>query len=72
MTIKPGSYMSAGNPAGKNHSYSKGVGMKKGAKSKRRVSFSITSPLAQVVSVAGSFNDWHPEKDPLKRDKHGN
>lgn len=46
--------------------------MKRKAESKKRVAFSIFSPMAQSVSVAGTFNGWQAEKDPLKQDENGN
>jgi 1,4-alpha-glucan branching enzyme len=48
------------------------VQAKRRVRSKKRVSFSISSPFSRAVSVAGSFNDWQPEEDPLKRDEYGN
>lgn len=32
-----------------------------------RVAFTYTDPLASTVFVAGSFNDWHPDKTALSQ-----
>jgi 1,4-alpha-glucan branching enzyme len=37
----------------------------------RKVSFSFPAPEAQTVSVAGDFNNWNPETDPMKKDRRG-
>ena len=29
------------------------------------VCFELTHPTAQAVSIAGSFNDWHPTASPM-------
>lgn len=34
---------------------------------RRRVSFSIDAPDAQVVCLAGTFNDWNPTAHRMKR-----
>ena len=38
---------------------------------KRRVNFTLTSPEAKEVKLSGSFNDWNPENQPLKRNRNG-
>jgi 1,4-alpha-glucan branching enzyme len=38
---------------------------------KKRVTFSFTEPFAKEVTVAGTFNDWDPRKDHLKRSGSG-
>ena len=45
----------------------------KGAKDSfaRSVSFSCRAPEANAVFVAGSFNDWMPDKTPLRRQPDG-
>ncbi|MCU0823921.1 MAG: carbohydrate-binding module 48 [Leptospira sp.] len=37
----------------------------------RTVRFQIYLPEAEVVRVVGSFNDWNPENDFLKKDRKG-
>ncbi len=44
--------------------------MPKGLK-KTKVLFEYYAPLAQGVHVAGAFNDWDLESNPLKKDKSG-
>lgn len=46
--------------------------MKKNKTEKKAITFEFYAPLAKKVSLAGNFNDWTPEKNPLKRDKTGN
>jgi hypothetical protein len=41
------------------------------ASSKVRVTFLFKAPQAQSVSVAGTFNGWDAEKDPMSRGKDG-
>jgi 5'-AMP-activated protein kinase regulatory beta subunit len=38
---------------------------------KKRVSFSLSAPDAEVAFLAGDFNDWNPDSHPMKRDKKG-
>ncbi|MCC7262363.1 MAG: isoamylase early set domain-containing protein [Candidatus Latescibacteria bacterium] len=38
---------------------------------KKRHTFSLDTPEAQEVFVAGTFNNWNPEGHPLKKDKKG-
>lgn len=45
---------------------------KKKSQTRKRVSFFLFSPSAREVSIAGTFNDWQPEKDRLKHDEAGN
>ena len=35
---------------------------------KKGVEFTLWAPHAQKISVIGSFNDWDPEADPMKKD----
>lgn len=37
-----------------------------GNKGKRRVVFEIKAPSGSDVQLAGSFNNWNPEKHPMK------
>jgi 1,4-alpha-glucan branching enzyme len=36
------------------------------------VSFKYYAPQAKKVFVGGGFNDWKPEKHPMKKDSKGN
>ncbi|OQA56582.1 MAG: glycogen branching enzyme [Candidatus Omnitrophica bacterium ADurb.Bin277] len=36
------------------------------------VEFKFYAPQAKKVSVGGGFNNWNPEKTPLKKDASGN
>ncbi len=38
---------------------------------KKKVAFAIDVPLAGSVFVAGSFNNWDPQKTAMKKDKKG-
>lgn len=38
---------------------------------KTKVPFEYYAPLAKGVYVAGTFNDWDAESNPLKKDKSG-
>ncbi|HSV31812.1 MAG TPA: glycogen-binding domain-containing protein [Atribacteraceae bacterium] len=38
---------------------------------KKRVLFTLYSPQAETVYLAGSFNDWSPISDPMKKDNDG-
>ena len=38
---------------------------------KKRISFRYDDPEAKAVFLAGSFNGWNPEANPMKRDKTG-
>ena len=46
---------------------------KKGAKKKKIISteFVFYAPEAEKVSVVGDFNDWNPEKHPMRKFKSG-
>jgi len=44
---------------------------KKQANTKKRTAFSLDAPHAKHVSVVGDFNDWKPEKNPMKKDAKG-
>lgn len=37
----------------------------------RFMQFTVDAPGANKVTVAGSFNNWDAEKNPLKKDKAG-
>lgn len=39
---------------------------------KKRIAFKYHAPYAETVFVAGSFNGWNSEANPMKRDKEGN
>ena len=41
------------------------------SKTRRRVTFSFSSPDAKEVFVAGTFNNWDPRKDPFKKHSTG-
>jgi len=46
--------------------------MKKTSKvSIRKIIFSFHSPFAEEVFVAGTFNNWEPRRDPLKKNMKG-
>ncbi len=50
----------------------KGVGAKAPATLKAKaVPFRFTAPEVHSVSVAGDFNDWDIQADPLKKDRRG-
>ena len=38
---------------------------------KRKVSFKFYGPDAKKVSLLGDFNQWHPDKHPMKIDADG-
>lgn len=38
---------------------------------RRRVTFSCHAPAAENVSLVGEFNNWDPEKHPMKCDDNG-
>jgi len=38
---------------------------------KRRITFKYHAPYAETVFVAGSFNGWNSEANPMKRNKEG-
>ncbi len=37
---------------------------------RRRVTFSLTSPDAKEVMLMGDFNQWNPNKHPMKKNKN--
>ena len=37
----------------------------------RTHTFTVEAPQAKAVYVAGSFNDWNPKAQPLKRTRSG-
>ncbi len=41
-----------------------------GLKGKRRINFSIVEPRAKKVSLVADFNQWQPDKHPMKKGKH--
>ncbi len=46
------------------------IGM--GGKSlRRKINFEFFAPEAKEVSVAGSFNQWNIQANPMKKDKKG-
>jgi len=40
--------------------------------SKKKITFEFYAPEARSVFIAGSFNEWKPAANPLKKDKKGN
>ncbi len=38
---------------------------------RRRISFTLKAPDAQLVSLVGNFNDWNPNKHPMKKNSKG-
>ena len=47
---------------------------KKGAKKRKKIvstEFTFYAPDAEKVSVAGDFNEWDPEKHPMRKFKSG-
>ncbi len=38
----------------------------------KTIEFKFYAPQAKKVYVGGDFNNWKPEKTPLKKDKSGN
>jgi len=38
---------------------------------KRKVTFSVNLPDAEEVILMGDFNQWNPQKHPMKKDKNG-
>ena len=40
-------------------------------KGSKKIVFEYYAPLARLVYVAGTFNDWSLESCPLKKDKSG-
>jgi 1,4-alpha-glucan branching enzyme len=44
----------------------------KGMKSlKSRIKFEFSAPEAREVFLAGNFNQWNPQANPMKKDKKG-
>ncbi|HEV2391638.1 MAG TPA: isoamylase early set domain-containing protein [Verrucomicrobiae bacterium] len=41
------------------------------AKTTKEVAFAIDKPAAQNVLLAGTFNEWIPERTPLRKDAQG-
>ena len=39
---------------------------------KKRITFKYYSPFSTKVTVAGTFNGWNSEANPMKQDKEGN
>ena len=47
-------------------------GGRKGVKSlERKIHFEFSAPEAKEVSVAGNFNQWNTQANPMKKDKKG-
>jgi 1,4-alpha-glucan branching enzyme len=38
---------------------------------KRRITFKLTAPEAQKVSLMGEFNNWDPKTHVMKKDRKG-
>jgi 5'-AMP-activated protein kinase regulatory beta subunit len=38
---------------------------------RRKVTFSLENAEAKEVFLTGDFNNWHPEKHPMQKDKKG-
>ena len=38
---------------------------------KKRITFTFHAPEAKSVHIAGSFNDWNIDSDPLSQGKEG-
>ena len=38
---------------------------------KGKVKFEFSAPAAKEVSLAGDFNQWNPQVNPMKKDKKG-
>lgn len=45
---------------------------KKESEKVRKTEFSLSVPQAQVVYIAGDFNQWNTCSHPLKQDENGN
>ena len=45
--------------------------MKTRSPSGTKVTFSFHSPYAEEIYVTGTFNNWEPRKDPLKKNAKG-
>lgn len=37
----------------------------------KKVVFEYYAPQAQKVELGGTFNDWNPSRNPLKKEKNG-
>jgi len=37
----------------------------------RKIKFELSSPEAKEVSLAGNFNQWNTQANPMKKDKKG-
>ena len=37
----------------------------------RKIQFELSAPEAKVVSLAGNFNQWNIQANPMKKDKKG-
>ena len=44
----------------------------KGKKLGKKIDFEFFAPSASKVELAGCFNNWNPDKSPLKKDRKGN
>ena len=38
---------------------------------KRKIKFELSAPEAKEVSLAGNFNQWNTQSNPMKKDKKG-
>ena len=38
---------------------------------RKRITFTFNAPEAKSVHIAGSFNDWNMDSDPLSQSKEG-
>jgi 1,4-alpha-glucan branching enzyme len=47
-----------------------GIKTKQGIK-RQKVTFSLENDEAKEVFLTGDFNNWHPEKHPMRKDKKG-
>ena len=44
---------------------------KMGKPTKQGILFTLEAPFARSVSMAGTFNDWDPAEQPMKKDRNG-
>jgi len=43
----------------------------KSLKGKRRITFTLVAPKARQVFLGADFNQWQPDKHPMKKGKYG-
>jgi 1,4-alpha-glucan branching enzyme len=48
-----------------------GTSAKGGKSLQRKITFEFSAPEAKEVSLAGSFNQWNTQANPMKKDKKG-